>query len=175
LQPLSRDLNSAKFKKNQRKSKMRGSRRPGARRKPGQLNKRTIEAVKAMGPVGERAIGVLVSAMEDARVPWSCHIQAASLICERAPQSLSLEVGTSILQTQVIDEWPVGYTKEAFDALMQKDITLTVEDLDKCEIAHLDDKGFRYYIPALMCSVLGANRTTTANMLSLRCEILKRP
>jgi hypothetical protein len=43
----------------------RGGRRPGAGRKPGQLNKRTIEAVKFMGPVGERAIGVLVNAMED--------------------------------------------------------------------------------------------------------------
>jgi hypothetical protein len=33
----------------------RGGRRPGAGRKPGSLNKRTIEAVKHMGPVGERA------------------------------------------------------------------------------------------------------------------------
>jgi hypothetical protein len=36
----------------------RGGRRPGAGRRPGQLNKRTIEAVKAMGPVGERALNV---------------------------------------------------------------------------------------------------------------------
>jgi hypothetical protein len=43
----------------------RGGRRPGAGRRPGQLNKRTVEAVKFIGPVGERAIGVLVSAMED--------------------------------------------------------------------------------------------------------------
>jgi hypothetical protein len=50
---------------------MRGGRRPGAGRKPGQLNKRTIEAVKFMGPVGERAIGVLVSAMEDPSAPAS--------------------------------------------------------------------------------------------------------
>jgi hypothetical protein len=74
----------------------RGRRRAGAGRKPGQLNKRTIEAVKTMGPVGERAIGVLVSAMEDTRVPWSCRIQAASLTCDRAfgraPHSVSLEV-----------------------------------------------------------------------------------
>jgi hypothetical protein len=84
--------------------------------------------------------------------------QIKSLIRE-AFNDVTLENGTSILQTQVIDEWPVGYTKEAFHALMQNDIRhdwklLTVEDLDKCEVAHLDDKGFRYYIPALMCSVL---------------------
>jgi hypothetical protein len=42
----------------------RGGRRPGAGRKPGQQNKRTIEAVKFRA--GRRsAIGVLVSAMED--------------------------------------------------------------------------------------------------------------
>jgi hypothetical protein len=74
---------------------MRGGRRAGAGRKPGQLNKRTIEAVKHMGPVGERAIGVLVNAMEDRSVPWSCRIQAASLVADRAfgraPQSVSLE------------------------------------------------------------------------------------
>jgi hypothetical protein len=84
--------------------------------------------------------------------------QIKSLIRE-AFNDVTLESGTSILQTQVIDEWPVGYTTKAFKALTQKDIThdwklLTVEDLDNCEIAHLDDKGFRYYIPALMCSVL---------------------
>jgi hypothetical protein len=61
----------------------RDGRRPGAGRKPGQLNRRTIEAVETMGPVAECAIGVLVSAMEDARVPWSCRIQAASLACTR--------------------------------------------------------------------------------------------
>jgi hypothetical protein len=86
---------------------MRGGRRPGAGRRPGQLNKRTTEAIKFMGPVGERAIGVLVSAMEDTRVPWSCRIQAASLICDRAfgraPQSVSLEV-TRRLNDLTLDE-----------------------------------------------------------------------
>ena len=84
--------------------------------------------------------------------------QIRSLIRE-AFNEVTLESGTSILQTRVIDEWPVGYTKKEFDALVEKDIAddwqlLTVEDLDRCEIAHLDDKGFRYYIPALTCSVL---------------------
>ena len=85
----------------------RGGRRPGAGRKPGQLNKRTIEAVKFMGPVGERAIAVLVSAMEDRSVPWSCRIQAASLVADRAfgraPQSVSLEV-TRRLNDLTLDE-----------------------------------------------------------------------
>jgi hypothetical protein len=84
--------------------------------------------------------------------------QIKSLIQE-AFNDVTLESGTSILQTRAIDEWPASYTKREFAALVEKDIThdwqlLTVEDLDKCEIAHLDDKGFRYYIPALMCSVL---------------------
>jgi hypothetical protein len=56
----------------------RDGRRAGAGRKPGQLNKRTIEAVKFRGPIGERAIGVLVSAMEDRSVPWSCRIQGSN-------------------------------------------------------------------------------------------------
>jgi hypothetical protein len=86
---------------------MRGGRRPGAGRKPGQLIKRTIEAVKFMGPIGERAIAVLVSAMEDRSVPWSCRIQAASLVADRAfgraPQSVSLEV-TRRLNDLTLDE-----------------------------------------------------------------------
>jgi hypothetical protein len=61
----------------------RGGRRPGAGRKPG-LSRRTIEAVRAMAPVGERALGVLVEAMQDPKAPWSCRIQAASILCDRA-------------------------------------------------------------------------------------------
>jgi hypothetical protein len=41
----------------------RGGRRPGTGRKPGILNRRTIEEARRVGPVGERAIGVRVSAM----------------------------------------------------------------------------------------------------------------
>ncbi len=75
---------------------LRGGRSTGAGRKPDSLNKRTIEAVKTMGSIGERAIGVLVSVMEDPSAPWSCRIQAASLVADRAfgraPQSVSLGV-----------------------------------------------------------------------------------
>jgi hypothetical protein len=73
----------------------RGGRRGGAGRKPGSLHKRTIEAVKTMGPVG-RTRYRMVSAMEDPSAPWSCRIHAASLVADRAfgsaPQSVSLEV-----------------------------------------------------------------------------------
>jgi hypothetical protein len=83
----------------------RGGRRAGAGRKPGSLNK--IEAVKTMGPIGERAIGMLVSAMEDPSAPWSCRIQAALLVADRAfgraPQSVSLEV-TGRLNDLTLDE-----------------------------------------------------------------------
>jgi len=36
------------------------------------VSKRTIEAIKYMGPVGERAIGVLVSVMETRRCNGRC-------------------------------------------------------------------------------------------------------
>jgi hypothetical protein len=49
-----------------------------------------------MAPVGEQALGVLVEAMQNPKAPWSCRIQAASILCDRAygraPQSVSLDV-----------------------------------------------------------------------------------
>jgi hypothetical protein len=73
-----------------------GGARPGAGRKPGQLTKRSLEAIEHLGPVGQRALGVLATAMEDPKVPWSCRIQAAGMIADRAygrtPQSVSLDV-----------------------------------------------------------------------------------
>jgi hypothetical protein len=74
----------------------RGGFRPGSGRKPGVLSKRTIESVKSMAPLGEQALGVLVEAMQNPKAPWSCRIQAASILCDRAygraPQSVSLDV-----------------------------------------------------------------------------------
>jgi hypothetical protein len=90
---LSHDINFQPKSKPGINQMPRGGRRTGAGRKPDSLNKRTIEAVKTMGWIGERPIGVLVSAMEDPSAPWSCRIQAASLVADRAfgraPQSVS--------------------------------------------------------------------------------------
>jgi hypothetical protein len=69
----------------------RGGRSPGARHKPGQLNKLTIEAIKHIGPVGERAIGLLVEAMQNPKAPWSCRIQAADMVAAVLSAGVSLE------------------------------------------------------------------------------------
>jgi hypothetical protein len=105
--PLRLNNIQPEFKKNQRKSKMRGGSRPGAGRKPGVPNSRTTERMKYLGPVGERALGVLVDAMQNPKAPWSCRIQATSLVADRAfggaPQSVSLEV-TRRLNDLTLDE-----------------------------------------------------------------------
>jgi uncharacterized protein DUF6714 len=80
-------------------------------------------------------------------------------VIEKAFEGVTLEDGTSILQTDVIDNFGEGYTDEEFDALAKRDICndwkqIPSTDLDKLHTAHLDDKGFRYYIPALMCRLL---------------------
>jgi hypothetical protein len=77
----------------------RGGRRPGAGRKPGP-SKRTIEVVKHLGPAGECAIVVLIDAMQNPSAPWSCRIQAASLVADRAfgrsPQAVGLELARKL-------------------------------------------------------------------------------
>ena len=80
------------------------------------------------------------------------------LIIEKAFVNVTLGDGISILQSEVIDKYGEGYTDTEFAALPRKEITedwrkLTLSDLNRCQIAYLDDKGFRYYIPALMCSI----------------------
>jgi hypothetical protein len=75
---------------------MRGGRRPGAGRKLGVPNSRATERMKYLGPVGERAIGVVVDAMQNPKAPWSVRVRAAGMVadraCGRAPTSVSFEV-----------------------------------------------------------------------------------
>jgi hypothetical protein len=74
----------------------RGGARPGAGRPRGVWSKRTVEDMRHVGPMGERALAVLTAAMEDPKVPWHCRITAAGMIADRAfgraPQSVSLDV-----------------------------------------------------------------------------------
>jgi hypothetical protein len=51
--------------------------RGGAGRKPGMPSFRTTERMKYLGPVGERAIAVLVDAMQNPAAPWSSRVWAS--------------------------------------------------------------------------------------------------
>ncbi len=86
---------------------MRGGRRPGAGRKPGVPNSGTSERIKYLGPVGERAIAVVVDAMQNPAAPWSSRVQAAGMAADRAfghaPTSVSFEV-TKRLNDLTIEE-----------------------------------------------------------------------
>jgi hypothetical protein len=75
-------------------------------------------------------------------------------------KGVKLDGGISLRQAKVIDNYGEGITNEEFAGLPQKDITndwtaLSPELLDEyCIIPHFDAKGFRYYIPAYLLSVL---------------------
>ncbi len=75
-------------------------------------------------------------------------------------KNVRLDGGISLHQAKVINNYGEGVTNEEFAALPQQDITddwtvLSTELLDEyCIIPHFDAKGFRYYIPAYLLSVL---------------------
>ncbi len=80
-------------------------------------------------------------------------------VIEKAFSNVTLDGGISILQTQAADKYRGGATDQEYAKLPSKEIThdwkkLSVKDLDNCAIGHLDSKGLRYYLPALMCSLL---------------------
>jgi hypothetical protein len=75
---------------------------------------------------------------------------------------VKLDGGISLRQAEVIDNYGRDVTDKEFAALPQWDITddwmlLSTEILDSyCYIPYFDAKGFRYYIPAYILSVLNS-------------------
>lgn len=72
---------------------------------------------------------------------------------------VSLGKGVSLRQAQVIDRYKEGVSDRKFASLPRDEITddwsrIPLSELDGDCIAHLDAEGLRYYIPALMLSVL---------------------
>lgn len=70
-----------------------------------------------------------------------------------------LDGGVSLKQAQAIDHYGEGVTDAEFDALPlteeAEDWTqVTLDELERDCIAHLDAKGFRYYIAPLMLALL---------------------
>jgi hypothetical protein len=67
--------------------------------------------------------------------------------------------GISLRQAQVIDRYGEGVSDTEFEALPKGEITsdwskVPLEELEGDCVAHLDAEGLRYYLPALMLSVL---------------------
>ncbi len=81
-------------------------------------------------------------------------------LIETAFSGVTLNGGISLQQTKVIDNYGRGVTSEEFSALPKKEVTdnwkeIPTSKLDEADcLAHLDEKGFRYYIPALMLRLL---------------------
>ena len=67
--------------------------------------------------------------------------------------------GISLRQAQVIDRYGEGVSDREFEALPKGEMTndwskVPFDELERDCVAHLDAEGLRYYIPALMLSVL---------------------
>lgn len=87
-------------------------------------------------------------------------------IIETAFEDVALDGGISLEQTKVIDNYGISVTTKEFSALPNKEVTnnwkeIPASRLDEAEcIAHLDNKGFKYYIPALMLRLLDSYNST---------------
>jgi hypothetical protein len=85
--------------------------------------------------------------------------EAVEELIARAFSGITLGGGISLRQAQVIDRYGEGVTDAEFDALPQSEITqdwsrVPLDELERNCVAHLDEAGFRYYLPALMLSIL---------------------
>jgi hypothetical protein len=78
----------------------------------------------------------------------------------KAFAGVKLDGGISLNQTKVIDNYGRECSEDEFNALPLSEVTddwtkVSSKALDEAEcLAFLDDLGFRYYIPALMCRLL---------------------
>lgn len=67
--------------------------------------------------------------------------------------------GVSLRQAEVIDNYGEGVTDEEFEKIPLAEIVdnwiaVPFDELEKGYVAHLDAEGLRYYLPALMLSVI---------------------
>jgi hypothetical protein len=75
-------------------------------------------------------------------------------------KDVQLGSGVSLKQAEAIDSYCEGVSERDFMNLPRNEITDNWQKIDMATLeelpylAHLDDKGFRYYIPAFMISVL---------------------
>lgn len=77
----------------------------------------------------------------------------------RAFDGVLLGDGVSLLQAEVIDRYGEGCTDKEFEEMKQSEVVndwskVSLPELDRDNVAHFDAAGFRYYLPALMLSVI---------------------
>ncbi|HEY4211337.1 MAG TPA: DUF6714 family protein [Steroidobacteraceae bacterium] len=89
--------------------------------------------------------------------------------------------GISLRQAQVIDRFDDGVTDADFDALPRAEVTnswvdVPFDELERDCVAHLDEDGLRYYLPALLLSLLShydpASMRVVGTIAALRPHIL---
>lgn len=99
-------------------------------------------------------------------MPLNSKAEVTHLI-ELAFAGVTLGDGLSLEQSKVVDNYGRGVTSEQFSNLPKKEITdnwaaIPLSILDKADcLGHLDPKGFKYYIPALMLRLLDAYDSTS--------------
>lgn len=82
-------------------------------------------------------------------------------------KGVKLDGGLSLKQTQVIDNYGHSASPQQFADLPQTEVTenwalIPTSVLDEADcLAHLDAKGFKYYIPALMLRILEVYDSTS--------------
>lgn len=81
-------------------------------------------------------------------------------LIETAFSGVTLDGGISLEQTKVVNNYGRGVTEKEFSSLPNKEVTnnwkeIPISKLDETEcLAFLDEKGVRYYIPALLLRLL---------------------
>lgn len=91
---------------------------------------------------------------------------------QTAFQGVILDGGVSVRQAEVMDNWGRGITNKEFQALPLEENTenwmaLSGETLEQFPyLSYLDAKGFRFYIPAFMLSVLASYQPSSLRVIS---------
>jgi hypothetical protein len=93
---------------------------------------------------------------------------------------VTLGNGVSLRQAQVADRLSEGVSKADFDALPRHEITddwsrVPFEELERDCVAHLDPEGFRYYLPALMLSVLSSYDSASMRVIGTIMALHAKP
>lgn len=90
---------------------------------------------------------------------------------------VALGRGISIRQSEATDSYGEGFTAKEYQDLPKSEVTLDwqrvpFEELERACVAHFDAEAYRYYIPALVMSVIehydGTSMRVIGTLMSLR-------